>query len=122
MKILMRAIRGSLMLFIIGAMTGCCGGLKMWGGEHCDNLFTPNWDNRHAKFVNWMNAEVGKPFQTSVMCNSKYEHTEILDKGHTRYAYSHGPGCTYYCVVDSNNKVVSTSFEGTKETCYLTLN
>jgi hypothetical protein len=124
-KSLIRAVCFILILLSSIVLTGCggCGGFKLWGGEYCDNLFTPNWDNRHAKFVRFMNAEVGKPFPTLVMmCSSRFERSEMIDKDHTKYVYSHRPGCTYYCVVDSKGIIVNTSFEGTKETCWQSLN
>lgn len=70
-----------------------------------------------------MDAQIGKPFTTLLtMCSSKFKHSEMIDKDHTKYVYSHRLGCAYYCIVDSKGIIVSTSFEGTKETCWLPLN
>lgn len=122
----MRLVRLVLTLSLI--LSGCCGGLQLWGGANCDNLASPNWDNRHAKFVKWLDQEVGKPFPTQLMCDSRFVHSEQLPGGTAAYSYEHDyptkstEKCTYRCVVGQHGIVIATSFQGTKQSCYLTLN
>jgi hypothetical protein len=114
-----------IMLILLPLMlTACCGtGGLLWGGTKCDNFSSPNWDNRHEKFVRWLEYEVGKPFQTStVMCSSRFVRSELSPTESITYSYEHGSDCTYECIVDPSGVVISTSFKGTKEACSLTLN
>lgn len=109
-------------------LSGCCGGPQLWGGTSCDNLVSPNWDNRHAKFVRWLDHEVGKPFPTQLMCSSRFVLSDQLTNGNVAYSYVHSypvehtEKCSYQCIVDQHGIVTSTSFTGTKQSCYLTLN
>ena len=105
-------------------LSGCtCGGLRLSGGTKCDNLFTPNWENRQAKFAGSLNRNVGRIFPTQGMCDSNYKAADTQSDGSIRYYYSYGQGCTYYCAV-KEALVISTSYKGGEgeQSCWLSLN
>ena len=119
-----RLISLSLIYICVSLISGCtCGGLLLWGGAKCDNLITPNWENRKAKFAGALNREVDKLFPTDSLCDLKYTTFNTQPDGSISYSYSHGQGCTYHCEV-KESIVKSTSFKGgeSEQSCWLSLN
>lgn len=87
-----------------------------------DNLFSPNWDHRHAKFKGELiDGAIGKQFKIS--CLNECQSVSV-DDNTLRYVFTGRPrGCTYWYDVDKlTNRIKAAQFKGTKEACSLTLN
>ena len=111
-------IRLLILLLTTTIIAGCCS--SRYG---CDYWDRPNWDSRHQKFNDWLDIEVGKKFPTPVMCSNNYISKTNITKSLVEYEYGHGEGCKYYCEVDVViNSIINTHFDGSKQTCTLSLN
>jgi hypothetical protein len=106
-------------IFVLGfiLLSGC---VSQYG---YDNQFSPNWDNRHAKFFGQLiDGRVGREYRGG--CPS-YCQMSSVDADTVRYTFVDHPskGCTYwYNVSRATNVVASAQYEGSKEACSLTLN
>ena len=124
MKTVVMNIAARVGLIAVFFLSGCCGGLRQWGGTRCDNFFSANWTNRQAKFDRSLKSEAGKKFPTSFFCSSGYSTSEELSDGTKRYIYKYLEGCTYSCSVSASNIIMETSHHGgqAEKSCYMTLN
>jgi hypothetical protein len=110
----MRLTLSALCLILLG---GC---ISKYGQDH---LFSPNWDNRHAKFRGVLiDNRVGTVYRGGSSGNCI---VSSLNQTTDRYTFVDQPckGCTYWYDVDrATGKIVAADFSGTKEACSLTLN
>ena len=106
-----------IVIVSVGVITGC---MPRYG---YDNLFSPNWDNRHAKFVGeYVDGRIGQIFD--VICLDRCQ-TSFIDKDTARYTFTNVPGngCTYWYDVDrTTRRIKDVQFTGSQEACSLTLN
>jgi len=109
--------RCSLVILALLFLEGC---VSQYG---YDNLLSPNWDNRHAKFLGvFIDGRVGLEYKRS--CPGYCQLTPV-DANTDRYTFTDHPrkGCIYwYDVAKSTGRIVTAQFKGTKEACSLTLN
>ncbi len=111
-----RAFGAGFGLILILALSGCC------GSEGCDNLWSPNWGNRHRAFVDDLHDAIGKSFPM-YFCGAHYL-IKGQGAGHAIvYSYTYRSGCTYACIVNQANIIESVSIhEAHKNACWTTLN
>ena len=97
------------------AVSACCPMGK------CDYAFRPNWEARHALFVEEREAAVGKRFANTCVAERACP-PERLDSGLVRYTLvDYRPwmkGCTFWYDVDpTTSLVVSVGYRGGVKEC-----
>ena len=88
-----------------------------------DYLTRPNWDNRHAKWVDiFITRAIGTEYRGG---RPSYCQVSSLNSTTDRYTFTDRPnkGCTYWYDVDkATRKIVAADFTGMKQACSMTLN
>ena len=112
---LLQVIRWIIGIMLLISMNGC-------DGTQYDNLFSPNWKNRHDRFVSDLRYSIGKHFPL-LFCGDSYVGRAATNGSTVRYDYSYRLGCHYSCTVNSMGVIVDVSIdEAVPNACWTTLN
>jgi hypothetical protein len=89
--------------------------------QRCDYLFRPNWEGRHASFVENLSAHIGRAFDDQCLSEGACPAT-TLDSGLIRHtAIDYRPwmkGCTFWFDVDPTTRIVkAVGYTGGERQC-----